>query len=477
MVPARPCGSCASDALSGSSRLLPLSISSPSPSHREQPQALLHPLSAITLIVGIVIGAGIFKTPSLVAAISGDAGWALALWLFGALISIAGALCYAELCTAYPHAGGDYHFLQRAFGRDLAFMYAWAKATVINTGSIALLAFVFGDYMSSLLSLGPYSSALWGLGIVIALTAVNLAGLNASARVQTLLTGLEVAGLLAVILAGLLVDSASSSAVQWFVKAPEPAQWGLCLVFVLLTFGGWNESAYVSAEVRGGPRTMVWVIVASMAVLTLIYLLVNAALILGLGLEGLSSSKTAASDLLGAAFGPWAEKALGLFVAIAALTSINATMIVGARSNFALGRDWASLWRLGQWRSRSAIPVQGFLLQSLISAALIVLATQEKDGFSAMVEFTAPVFWGFLFIVSLSLIWLRQTDPQAQRPFRVPLYPLLPVVFGAACAWLTYSSVTYAMSQKAIHVSLWLLASGVVALLALRWRERRLASG
>ncbi len=439
-----------------------------------QPRRLLHPFAAVMLIVGIVVGAGIFKTPSLVAGISGDAGWALVLWLAGALISMAGALCYAELCTAYPSAGGDYHFLQRAFGRNLAFMYAWAKATVINTGCIALLAFVFGDYMSSLLRLGEYSSAWWALIVVVGLTAVNLLGLDASSRLQTWLTGLEVLGLAAVVVAGLTVDAGPSAAVEWFVKAPAPAQWGLCLVFVLLTFGGWNESAYVSAEVRGGPRTMAWVIVASMAVLTLIYLLVNLALLLGLGLQGLSQSKTAASDLMALAFGPWAHKALGLFVAIAALTSINATMIVGARTNFALGRDWGSLRLLGQWQVDSGNPKAGYWMQGLISVALVVLGTQEADGFSAMVEFTAPVFWGFLFLVSLAVFWLRYTDGQTERPFKVPLYPVLPLVFAGACAWLTYSSITYAISQKAILVSFWLIVSGLVALVALNWREKAL---
>ena len=447
---------------------------SPSQPDSAQPLRLLHPFSAIALIVGIVVGAGIFKTPSLVAGISGDAGWALVLWVVGALISIAGALCYAELCTAYPNAGGDYHFLQRAFGRDLSFMYGWSRATIINTGSIALLAFVFGDYMSTLLPLGAYSSAIWALGVVVLLTLVNVAGLNASSRVQTLLTVLEVLGLLAVVVAGFWVDAPASGAISWFVQAPAPAQWGLCLVFVLLTFGGWNESAYVSAELRGGPRTMVWVIVASMAALTAIYLLVNLALLMGLGLKGLASSKTAASDLLGLAFGPWAHKALGLFVAIAALTSINATMIVGARTNFAVGRDWNALRKLGQWQLQLGSPRQALWMQALISIALILLGTQEADGFSAMVEFTAPVFWGFLFLVGLSVIWLRQTDGQTERPFKVPLYPLLPLIFCSACAWLTYSSITYAISQKAIHVSMWLIASGVLALLVLRWREKAL---
>ena len=435
---------------------------------------LLHPFSAVALIVGIVIGAGIFKTPSLVASLSGDAGWALVLWVTGALISIVGALCYAELCTAYPNAGGDYHFLHRAFGRNISFIYGWSRAMIINTGSIALLAFVFGDYISTLVSLGTYSSVIWALLVVVFLTAVNLAGIHASSRMQTWLTVTEIVGLLAVVLAGFWVDAPASGAVQWFAQAPAPAQWGLCLVFVLLTFGGWNEAAYISAELKGGPRTMVWVILASMITLTVIYLLVNTALLLGLGLSGLSQSKTAASDLLGFAFGPLAQKALGLFVAIAALTSINATMFVGARTNFAVGNDWKALRKLGQWQLDIGSPKQALLLQALISIGLIALGTQEADGFSAMVEFTAPVFWGFLFLVGLALIWLRHTDQHTTRPFKVPLYPVLPLIFCAACAWLTYSSVTYAISQNAIHVSMGLIASGVLALLILRGQENTL---
>lgn len=448
-------------------------VPSPATAAPESPQRVLQPLAAVALTVGIVVGAGIFKTPSLVAGISGDAGWALVLWAVGAAISIAGALCYAELCTAYPHAGGDYHFLQRAFGRDLSFLYAWARATVINPGSIALLAFVFGDYMSTLWKLGTYSSAAWGLGIVVALTVINWVGLNASVRLQTLLTALELLGLLAVVVAGLFVPASPAPVIDWFVQAPAPAQWGLCLVFVLLTFGGWNESAYVSAEVRGGPRAMVRVIVASMAVLTVIYLLVNWALLQGLGYAGLSQSKTAASDLLGQAFGPWAQKALGLFVAIAALTSINATMVVGARSNYALGGDWQVLHRLGRWHAQNASPRVAFGLQALVAIGLILLGTQEADGFAAMVEFTAPVFWSFLLLVSVAVIWLRQSDRATDRPFKVPLYPFTPLVFGAACAWLAYSSITYAISRQAIGVSMWLMASGVLAWCLLRWREHR----
>ena len=447
-------------------------MSHPTDTHT-QPQHLLSPLGAVALIVGIVIGAGIFKTPAMVAGITGDIGWVVAVWLIGALISMMGALCYAELCTAYPHAGGDYHFLHRAFGRHVSFLYAWARATVINTGSIALLAFVFGDYFSQVWSWGEHGNAYWAFAVVLALTAINILGVNASARVQMVLTAFEVLGLVAVVVAGFVLPSATAAAPAAFSSTPPLAMMGLSLVFVLLTFGGWNEAAYVSAELKGGSRTMVRVIVVSMVVLSLIYLLVNLALLHGLGLKGLADSKTAASDLLGLAFGPWAQKALGLFVAIAALTSINATMVVGARTSFALGRDWRSLGALGQWKSHTGSPTRAYLFQAVISMALIALGTQESDGFSAMVEFTAPVFWGFLCLVGLSLFWLRWRDPSTPRPFKVPLYPLTPAVFCLACAYLTYSSVGYAISQNAIHVALLLLLSGVAALVVLHWREKQ----
>jgi APA family basic amino acid/polyamine antiporter len=443
------------------------------PASVEQPQRLLDPLGAVALILGVVIGAGIFKTPALVASLSGDVGWTLGVWLLGALISVMGALCYAELCCAYPHAGGDYHFLHRAFGRNVSFLYAWARATIINPGAIALLAFVFGDYFSQVLSLGPYSSALWALLIVLLLTAVNMLGIHASSRIQFWLILLEVLGLIAVVVAGFTLEAGDSSG-TFFDTAPPMAQLGLALVFVLLTFGGWSEAAYISAEVRGGPRVIVRVIVISMALLTVLYLLVNAALLHGLGLQGLGASKTAAADVLGLAWGPWAQKALGLFVAIAALTSINATMVVGARTKYALGRDWVSLGQLGTWSGPTGSPSRAYALQAVISLGLIALGMREADGFSAMVEFTAPMFWSFLMLVGLALMWLRRTDSAAIRPFRVPLYPFTPLVFCAACAFLAYSSVMYAASQNALHVSFWLLGSGVLALVLLRWRDAAL---
>jgi len=434
------------------------------------PQPLLRARDAIAIIVGIVVGAGIFKTPSMVAGVTGDPGWLVVAWVLGAAISLAGALCYAELATAYPHAGGDYHFLTRAFGRHASFLYAWARATVINTGSIALLAFVFGDYMSKVVALPP---AAWAAIIVVALTAINIAGLRSSARAQNLLTILEVGGLVAVAVAGFLAAPAAAAGPAAFAATPPLGLLGLAMVFVLLTYGGWNEAAYISAELRGGRRAIVPVLVASIAILAALYLVVNLALLAGLGLKGLAGSKAAAADVMGIAFGPAGAQLISVLVALAALTSINATMIVGARTNYALARDWPALGRMAGWHETRGTPVVALVVQGAIALALVAFGALQSDGFEAMVEFTAPVFWTFLLLVGIALFRLRRIDGAAERPFRVPLYPFTPIVFCAACAWLAYSSIAYAASRDAVHVSLIVMAAGVVAWFLVRARGRR----
>jgi APA family basic amino acid/polyamine antiporter len=436
----------------------------------DTPQPLLRRRDAIAIIVGIVVGAGIFKSPSIVAGVSGDAGWVIVAWAFGALVSLAGALCYAELATTYPHAGGDYHFLTRAWGRHASFLYAWARATVINTGAIAILAFIFGDYMSNIVSLGPASSALWAALIVIVLTAVNIAGIKASARTQMLLTIIEVGGLVAVAIAGFMATPAGVSPAA-FSSTPPLAMFGLAMVFVLFTYGGWNEAAYISAELKGGRRAIVPVLITSLAILAAVYIVVNIAMLHGLGLKGLADSKAAGADVMERAFGLRGAQLLSLVVAIAALTSINATMIVGARTNYAMGRDWPALRFMGGWHAQRGTPRMALIVQAVIALALVVFGSFQQDGFKALVEFTAPVFWTFLLLVGIALFRLRAKDPGTERPFRVPLFPITPIVFCAACAWLAYSSIKYAASQNAVHISLIVMAVGVIALLITRGKR------
>jgi basic amino acid/polyamine antiporter, APA family len=445
------------------------------------PREVLRLREAIALIVGVVIGAGIFKAPSMVAQMTGDAGLMFGAWLLGGVMSLIGALCYAELATAYASAGGDYHFLRRAYGSSVSFLFAWARFSVISTGSIALLAFVFGDYMNQVLPLGEvgaaWGSALYGAAVVIVLSLVNIRGIRAGAATQTWLTAVEVGGLLLIVLAAIYIV-AGGGMQEALAPVPEveggaQASFGLAMVFVLLTYGGWNEAAYISAELKDGRRNMVKALVLSILIITVLYLLVNWAYWKGLGMEGMAGSDALAADLLGHAFGAPGEKLISVMIAIAALTSINATMIVGARSSFAAGRDWPVLARLGRWDAERGAPVNALVVQCIASLLLVALGAWAGSGFKTMVEFTAPVFWLFFLLSGISLFVLRAREPSVERPFKVPLYPVLPFLFCAMCAYMLWSSLSYVYSQSlgglnAAWIGVAVLATGFVLLMLLK---------
>jgi amino acid transporter len=438
----------------------------------DHPKPALSIFDAVAIIVGIVIGGGIFALPPAIAGLTGSFDWMLIAWSAGAALSLVGALCYAEMAAAFPHAGGDYHFLTRAYGRDLSFFFGWARVTVILTGSIAMLGFVCGDYLTRVLDLGPFSSAIYAALIIVLLTLVNIAGLRESARTQNVLTAVEVSGLLLVVLAGLMVTAPPpAAAAAAAASSGMPAMFGLALVFVLFTFGGWNEAAYISSEVKGGQRAILKVLVTSILILTAIYLVFVLALVKGLGFDGLKASKAVGADIMRAAFGPFGEKLIGGMVAVAALTSINATMIVGARNNFALGKDWPILSFMSRWHGERNAPVVALLVQAGVALLLVALAAVEK-GVATMVEFTAPVFWGFLVLVGIGFFILRFRYAHVARPFKVPLYPILPIAFIATCGYLFYSSVTYAQSQNAVKWSFYVMGVGLVA-----WVIARLKKG
>ena len=430
---------------------------------------------AVAITVGIVVGAGIFRTPSLVAANAGSESTVLLIWLAGGLVTLAGALCYAELATTYPHAGGDYHYLTRAYGRPLAFLYAWSRITVVQTGSVALLAFVVGDYTSQLFSLGPYSSSIYAALVVVALTGLNVAGVRQGSGAQNWLTAVEVLSLILVIIAGLAFAGSDGSVVAAAQGAPAQrapeASLGLALVFVLLTYGGWNEAVYVSAEVNNPRRNIARALLLSIALITALYLLVNWAFLRGLGLQGLAASDAAAADLMRRAAGEGGARFVSLLVAVSALTSANATIITGARTNYALGRDFRLFDYLGRWHERAQTPTNALLVQGVISLALVFAGSFAREGFSAMVEYTAPVFWLFFFLAGLSLIVLRTREPENERAFRVPLYPLTPILFCMACLYMLQSSLTYAGAGSLAGVLV--LLAGIPVLFFARQRERR----
>lgn len=402
-------------------------------------------LDVVALVVGVVLGASIFSNPAPVADSMGSFWGVLAVWGLGGAVSLVGAVCYAELASAYPHAGGDYHYFQRAFGDWMAFLFAWARLAVIQTGSIAFLAFVFGDYASQLWSLGAYSSSTYAALAIVVLTALNVRGVRLGKTTQRTLTGATIAGLLLIVVAGLFLapEEAAEGAASASTGGFSSSQVGLAMVFVLYTFGGWNEAAYVSAELRNVKKNMVRALLISLGLITVLYLLVNWAYLNGLGLEGVSSTDAVAADLMRVTLGEPGAVVLSLLVVTAALSSTNATIFTGARTNFALGRDVTLFSLLGQWNDQSDTPANALWVQGAVALGLVGVGAATRQGFESMVDYTAPVFWLFFLATGVALFVLRFREPEVSRPFRVPLYPITPIVFCLASAYMLWSSLAY----------------------------------
>jgi amino acid transporter len=427
---------------------------------------------ATAIIVGLIVGAGIFGTPSIVAGAVESPALFVGVWIAGGVFSVVGALCYAELATAFPSAGGEYHFIGRAYGRPLAFLYGWARMTVVVAGSIAVFAYLFGDYMSRVIHLGPQSSAIWAALVVTVLTLVNYAGIREGKATQNFFTFLECGGLVLIVVAGFFFapdpapPAASPGGAPWYMGAGI----GSAMVFVLFTYGGWNDAAYISAEVRDRKRNMVRALLVSIGIVTLLYVLVNLAYLKGLGYDSLARSDAVAADLLKRAWGPAGEKLISVMIAIAALTSVNGSMIVGARSNFALGRDWPVFGFLARWDEASGSPRIAMLVQGAIALALVIFGAFQNAGFKGLVEYSLPVFWSFFMLTGIALFVLRAKEPRAERPFSVPGYPFVPGIFVLTCGYLLYSSLAYHGRHALVGVGV-LAVGAVIMLFANRARK------
>jgi amino acid transporter len=441
------------------------------------PAARLGLWDAVSLIFGIVIGAGIYETAPLVLANTSSPSQALLVWTAGGLLSLIGATCYAELATTYPRAGGDYVYLTRAFGRIFGFLFGWAQLAVILTGSIGMMAFVFADYAAALWSGAAGVGALLACAAVVVLTLLNLAGLVFGKTTQNVLSWLKLFGLALLIGVGLLSGEAPPAPAAAAERGTGSI--GLAMILVLYTYGGWNDAAFVAAEVRDGKRNIARALLLGTLAITLVYVLLNVAFMHALGFTGAQSSKAIAADVLRVSFGDSGGKLMALLVMISALGAVNGLILTGSRVYASLGADHGLFARLSRWHPRLRSPVWALLAQLLVTAFMIVaVGTQAgratidglltslgaakaewsgHGGFDTLLRCTAPVFWLFFLLTGVSLFVLRVRDPARERPFKVPLYPLFPVIFCGMCAYMLYSAVDYAGALSLLGAALLLL--------------------
>ncbi len=278
-----------------------MTIQSPTTSPTRTPHLTLW--DAVSIIIGIVVGTSIFRSPPIIFKNVPNPAWAMTLWVVGGLVSWCGAVCYAELATTYPRDGGDYEYLSRALGRWCGFLFAWAQLTVIISGNIGAMAYVFADYGARIWPAWKDHTVWAALAPIVILTIVNLNGIVAGKSTQNLLSVLKVLGLTAIAIAGLSAISAPPPQVVGTAVQPRPINLGLALVFVLYAFGGWVHAPYVASEVRNPNHNLPRALIFSLLGITLIYLAVNASYLAVLGFDGARSTQTPAADVMTKA--PW----------------------------------------------------------------------------------------------------------------------------------------------------------------------------
>ncbi|MEW6355675.1 MAG: amino acid permease [Planctomycetota bacterium] len=418
----------------------------------------------ISIIIGIVIGVTIFKAPPLIFSNVSGPWQGMAVWVLGGVLSIVGGLCYAELATAYPRSGGDYVYLTRAYGPWVGFIFGWAQLAAILTGSIGALAYVFADYALEIWG-GPMVRGVWyAVGAVLVLTLLNLCGMVLGRAAQNILTVAKMIGVGGILAAGLLWGGGASLLPQQAVTGPGL---GLAFILVLYAYGGWNDAAFVAAELRNRRRNIPLALILGTGAITLIYLLINMAYLWGLGFEGLRASRAPAGDVFKLMMGDWGGRGMSLLVMVSALGCINGLIFTGSRVYATLGADHTIFSWLGRWHPRLRTPLWSFLSQAAVVLIMILIVGTAAGrngldsllqcaglsalpwdrfggGFGTLISGTAPVFWFFFLLSGLSLFVLRIKDPHTERPFLVPLYPLLPLVFCLTSIGMLYSSVNYA---------------------------------
>jgi amino acid transporter len=431
---------------------------------------------SICLIVGIIIGASIYQYPPTIFSYAGDAATGMIAWIIGGAVSLIGALCYAELASTYRTAGGDYTYLTRAYGPKVGFVFAWAELSVIRTGgSIACMAYIFANYATQFHDLGPNSKLIYALGGILSLTFINAVGVRPGRLVQNTLTIGNFIGLGGLCLIGAWVAIRDQTPVGGPVPPAETDPWSsyaLMMVFVFYAYGGWNEAAFIASEVKNPKRNVPRALLVGTSLVMLIYVAVNLAYLAALGHSGVCRSEAIAGDMFALPFGETGRKLISALVMISALGSVNGLLFTGMRLYGTFGADHKFFTWLAGKGERPQVAYGALFAQAAFSILLIAIVESsshwrkvlaliapyfnmrlgeefcQKGDIDRVVMCTAPVFWVFFFLTGTSLIVLRYRDPKRERPFRVPLYPITPILFCGSCAFMLYRSATWAMKNE-----------------------------
>jgi len=423
------------------------------------PRKQLSVFDSTCIIVGIIIGAGIYETAPTVAGAMGNWFGTLGIWLVGGLLALTGALCYAELATTYPDEGGDYVYLSRAYGKWAGYLFGWSQMAIIRPGDIAIMTFIFSRYARQIYWFN-HCGAIYAVAVVVLLTVINILGVREGKWTQNLLTVIKTMGLVAIIVAGIVAQPGPQSAES------EPLSTGglkLALILVLFTFGGWNEMAYVAAEVKKPQKNIVRALVVGTITVTALYLLINGAFLHALGYVKMGQSEAVAVDTVAAVFPVTAARTVSIIVCLSTLGAVNGLIFTGARISYAMGAEHRWFRNLGRWNRYLGTPVWALVVQGCISLAIVLIAGSFVDT----ILYTAPVVWLFFLGTALSVFVLRYKEPEALRPYKVTGYPVTTIIYCCCSVFMVYSCLSYAFMENRAGL---LVSAGIIAIGILIYR-------
>lgn len=426
------------------------------------------------VVVGGIIGAGIFINPYIVAQRLDSPAWVLAAWVAGGLIAMAGALTFAELGVVMPRAGGHYAYIREAFHPLLGFLYGWALLFMIETGAIAAVSVTFSEYTLRLVGNEGAQALPLAVAAILVVGGINALGVKPGSRVLNLFVILKVLALALLIGMGFLIPVADLATEAGASVSADSgggggvALWafGAALIPVMFSFGGWQNANYVAEEIRDPQRNLPRSLILGTALVVLIYVFVNWVYLRTLGHGGLAETLTPAGDTAQRLVGNWGDKFLALTISISTFGFLNLTMLAPTRVYYAMARDGVFLSSVSRLHPRFRSPTRAIYLQTALALVLVFW----KD-YAQLVDYVVFADWIFFGLAGGALFVFRRKIPISARPggtFRTPGYPFVPGLFVAVALLIVLSSFWSDPMGSALGVLL--LSTGVPAFIY--WKKR-----
>jgi basic amino acid/polyamine antiporter, APA family len=425
-------------------------------------------LDATMINVGTIVASAIFLMPAIIAAKFTAPGPAILVWVAGALVSLCGALCVAELGAAMPRAGGQFVYLSRAFGPVWGFLYGWGAAVVINPAAIAAIAVAFATYLGQFVSLGAGGVRGVAVASIVVLTVVNCFGVKLGAWIQNVLTILKLAAVVGIVVAALALGGGPDGAFRPFWP-DQPltsliGPLGVAMVAVLWAYDGWIEITYVGSELRRPGRDMPLAIILSTLIVAALYVMVVVAFTAVLGHAAVARSERVAADAMTAVLGAAGATVVTAAVLVSTLGANNGIIFTAARISYAMARDGRFFGWAGTVSPRWGVPVTALLAQGAWSVALVFLGTYEQ--LATYVVFVSFLFYG---MSCAGVMVLRRREPGMPRPYRAWGYPVTPLLFIAFALFLVGNTIVETPLESLVGGGL--LALGLVFYFGLRWNR------